>query len=42
MPYGADTCWQTENKADYGFISFRETIETKRILKKSYVASLFN
>jgi phosphoribosyl-ATP pyrophosphohydrolase/phosphoribosyl-AMP cyclohydrolase len=28
---GADTCWQTENKADYGFISHLEqTIETRR------------
>jgi phosphoribosyl-ATP pyrophosphohydrolase/phosphoribosyl-AMP cyclohydrolase len=28
---GADTCWQTENKADYGFISHLEqTIKSKR------------
>ena len=42
---GADTCWQTENKADYGFISHLEqTIETRREKadsEKSYVASLF-
>ncbi|MBQ0908751.1 bifunctional phosphoribosyl-AMP cyclohydrolase/phosphoribosyl-ATP diphosphatase HisIE [Flavobacterium sp. F-328] len=42
---GADTCWQTENKADYGFISqLEQTIETRREKadsEKSYVASLF-
>jgi phosphoribosyl-ATP pyrophosphohydrolase/phosphoribosyl-AMP cyclohydrolase len=41
----ADTCWQTENKADYGFISHLEqTIETSREKADSenYVASLFN
>ncbi|MCF6141262.1 bifunctional phosphoribosyl-AMP cyclohydrolase/phosphoribosyl-ATP diphosphatase HisIE [Flavobacterium sp. K77] len=42
---GADTCWQTENKADYGFISqLEKTIETRREKadsEKSYVASLF-
>lgn len=42
---GADTCWQTVNKADYGFISHLEqTIETRREKadsEKSYVASLF-
>ncbi|WP_367769822.1 bifunctional phosphoribosyl-AMP cyclohydrolase/phosphoribosyl-ATP diphosphatase HisIE [Flavobacterium sp. WC2421] len=42
---GADTCWQTENKADYGFISnLEETIKTRREnadSEKSYVASLF-
>lgn len=42
---GADTCWQTINKADYGFISqLEQTIETRREKadsEKSYVASLF-
>ncbi|OUD36919.1 bifunctional phosphoribosyl-AMP cyclohydrolase/phosphoribosyl-ATP diphosphatase HisIE [Flavobacterium sp. FPG59] len=42
---GADTCWQTVNKADYGFISqLEKTIETRREKadsEKSYVASLF-
>jgi phosphoribosyl-ATP pyrophosphohydrolase/phosphoribosyl-AMP cyclohydrolase len=42
---GADTCWQTENKADYGFISqLEQTIETRKEKadsEKSYVASLF-
>ena len=42
---GADTCWQTSNKADYGFISqLEQTIETRREKadsEKSYVASLF-
>lgn len=42
---GADTCWQTENKADFGFISTLEnTIKTRREnadSEKSYVASLF-
>ena len=42
---GADTCWQTVNKADYGFISHLEqTIESRREKadsEKSYVASLF-
>jgi phosphoribosyl-ATP pyrophosphohydrolase/phosphoribosyl-AMP cyclohydrolase len=42
---GADTCWQTENKGDYGFIStLEETIKTRREnadSEKSYVASLF-
>ena len=42
---GADTCWQTVNKADYGFISqLEQTIETRREKadsEKSYVASLF-
>ena len=41
---GADTCWQTMNKADYGFISHLEqTIEIRREKadsEKSYVASL--
>jgi phosphoribosyl-ATP pyrophosphohydrolase/phosphoribosyl-AMP cyclohydrolase len=43
MPYSADTCWQTENKADYGFISHLEqTIEPKRKswFWKGYVASI--
>ncbi len=42
---GADTCWQTENKSDFGFISALEnTIKTRREnadSEKSYVASLF-
>jgi len=42
---GADTCWQTENKSDYGFITLlEETIKTRREnadSEKSYVASLF-
>ncbi len=42
---GADTCWQTENKSDFGFISHLEdTIKTRREnadSEKSYVASLF-
>ncbi|MBC5841908.1 MAG: bifunctional phosphoribosyl-AMP cyclohydrolase/phosphoribosyl-ATP diphosphatase HisIE [Flavobacteriaceae bacterium] len=42
---GADTCWQTENKGDYGFISkLEQTIKTRREnadSEKSYVASLF-
>jgi phosphoribosyl-ATP pyrophosphohydrolase/phosphoribosyl-AMP cyclohydrolase len=42
---GADTCWQTENKLDYGFISALEnTIELRKNnadSEKSYVASLF-
>jgi phosphoribosyl-ATP pyrophosphohydrolase/phosphoribosyl-AMP cyclohydrolase len=42
---GADTCWQTENKADYGFISsLEDTIQLRREnadSEKSYVASLF-
>jgi phosphoribosyl-ATP pyrophosphohydrolase/phosphoribosyl-AMP cyclohydrolase len=42
---GADTCWQTDNKADYGFIfNLEYTIETRREKadsEKSYVASLF-
>jgi phosphoribosyl-ATP pyrophosphohydrolase/phosphoribosyl-AMP cyclohydrolase len=42
---GADTCWQTENKPDYGFISTLEnTIKVRRKnadSEKSYVASLF-
>ena len=42
---GADTCWQTENKSDYGFIStLEDTIELRKNnadSEKSYVASLF-
>jgi phosphoribosyl-AMP cyclohydrolase / phosphoribosyl-ATP pyrophosphohydrolase len=42
---GADTCWQTENKSDFGFIStLEQTIKTRREnadSEKSYVASLF-
>ncbi|PUU68307.1 bifunctional phosphoribosyl-AMP cyclohydrolase/phosphoribosyl-ATP diphosphatase, partial [Flavobacterium sp. WLB] len=42
---GADTCWQEENKENYGFISQLEnTIKIRREnadSEKSYVASLF-
>ena len=42
---GADTCWQEENKENFGFISTLEnTIKTRREnadAEKSYVASLF-
>jgi phosphoribosyl-ATP pyrophosphohydrolase/phosphoribosyl-AMP cyclohydrolase len=42
---GTDTCWQTENKLDYGFISaLEDTIELRKNnadSEKSYVASLF-
>ncbi|BFM44957.1 bifunctional phosphoribosyl-AMP cyclohydrolase/phosphoribosyl-ATP diphosphatase HisIE [Flavobacterium sp. CFS9] len=42
---GADTCWQEENKENYGFLSSLEnTIKTRREnadSEKSYVASLF-
>jgi phosphoribosyl-ATP pyrophosphohydrolase/phosphoribosyl-AMP cyclohydrolase len=42
---GADTCWQTENISDYGFLSHLEnTIKARREnadSEKSYVASLF-
>ncbi|KIC01104.1 phosphoribosyl-ATP pyrophosphatase [Flavobacterium sp. JRM] len=42
---GADTCWQEENKTNYGFISDLEnTIKSRREnadSEKSYVASLF-
>jgi len=42
---GADTCWQEENKENYGFISELEnTIKIRREnadSEKSYVASLF-
>jgi phosphoribosyl-ATP pyrophosphohydrolase/phosphoribosyl-AMP cyclohydrolase len=42
---GADTCWQEENKENYGFLSnLEKTITTRREnadSEKSYVASLF-
>jgi phosphoribosyl-ATP pyrophosphohydrolase/phosphoribosyl-AMP cyclohydrolase len=42
---GADTCWQEENKTNYGFItSLENTIKSRREnadSEKSYVASLF-
>ncbi|GEL11783.1 phosphoribosyl-ATP pyrophosphatase /phosphoribosyl-AMP cyclohydrolase [Flavobacterium glycines] len=42
---GADTCWQTQNKNSYGFISELEnTIQSRREKadsEQSYVASLF-
>ena len=42
---GADTCWQTPNDANYGFISDLENTIESRIKnadsEKSYVASLF-
>lgn len=42
---GSDTCWQEENKQDYGFISELEQIIENRknqsTAEKSYVASLF-
>jgi phosphoribosyl-AMP cyclohydrolase / phosphoribosyl-ATP pyrophosphohydrolase len=42
---GLDTCWQTANKQDFGFISkLEETIKLRREnadSQKSYVASLF-
>ncbi|MNQ89301.1 Phosphoribosyl-ATP pyrophosphatase [compost metagenome] len=42
---GADTCWQEENKENYGFLSTLEnTIKVRREnadSEKSYVASLF-
>ncbi|PWA08989.1 bifunctional phosphoribosyl-AMP cyclohydrolase/phosphoribosyl-ATP diphosphatase HisIE [Flavobacterium laiguense] len=46
---GTDTCWATENKQEYGFISnLEDTIKTRREnasrgvgTEKSYVASLF-
>ncbi|KIA99507.1 phosphoribosyl-ATP pyrophosphatase [Flavobacterium sp. KMS] len=42
---GADTCWQEENKTNYGFITNLEnTIKSRREnadSEKSYVASLF-
>ncbi len=42
---GTDTCWATENKANFGFISTLENIIKNRRdaadVQKSYVASLF-
>lgn len=42
---GADTCWQEENKTNYGFITnLEDTIKSRREnadSEKSYVASLF-
>lgn len=42
---GSDTCWQEENKQEYGFISkLEETIKDRKEnanSEKSYVASLF-
>ncbi|WP_409416651.1 bifunctional phosphoribosyl-AMP cyclohydrolase/phosphoribosyl-ATP diphosphatase HisIE [Flavobacterium sp. PS2] len=42
---GADTCWQEDNKTNYGFISdLEDTIKSRREnadSEKSYVASLF-
>jgi phosphoribosyl-AMP cyclohydrolase / phosphoribosyl-ATP pyrophosphohydrolase len=42
---GADTCWQTPNKATYGFISeLEDTIQSRKEnadSEQSYVASLF-
>ena len=42
---GTDTCWATENKMNYGFISaLEDTIQVRREnadSEKSYVASLF-
>lgn len=42
---GTDTCWSTDNKQDYGFISaLEDTIELRKNnadSEKSYVASLF-
>jgi phosphoribosyl-ATP pyrophosphohydrolase/phosphoribosyl-AMP cyclohydrolase len=41
---GTDTCWATENKSNYGFISaLEDTIQVRREnadSEKSYVASL--
>jgi phosphoribosyl-ATP pyrophosphohydrolase/phosphoribosyl-AMP cyclohydrolase len=42
---GTDTCWEEENKQNYGFFSTLESVITERIAnkdtQKSYVASLF-
>ncbi len=42
---GSDTCWGTENKASYGFLSHLETIIENRVQQKnledSYVATLY-
>ncbi|WP_341214683.1 bifunctional phosphoribosyl-AMP cyclohydrolase/phosphoribosyl-ATP diphosphatase HisIE [uncultured Wocania sp.] len=43
---GTDTCWQEDNRANYGFFSTLENIISERIENKdagkSYVASLFS
>ena len=43
---GSDTCWNEENKSNYGFFSTLEDVITERVAnkdtKKSYVASLFS
>jgi phosphoribosyl-ATP pyrophosphohydrolase/phosphoribosyl-AMP cyclohydrolase len=43
---GSDTCWNLENKPNYGFFSTLETVITERVANKdthkSYVASLFD
>ena len=42
---GSDTCWNEENKQNYGFFSTLEDVITERVAnkdtQKSYVASLF-
>jgi len=42
---GTDTCWEEENKQNYGFFSTLESVITERVAnkdtQKSYVASLF-
>ena len=42
---GSDTCWNEENKQNYGFFTTLENIITERVAnkdtQKSYVASLF-
>ncbi len=42
---GTDTCWEEENKQNYGFFSTLESVITERVankdIQKSYVASLF-
>lgn len=43
---GTGTCWNTENKQNYGFFSTLEDVITERVAnkdtQKSYVASLFD
>ncbi len=43
---GTDTCWNEENKQEYGFFSTLEDVIAERVAnkdtKKSYVASLFS
>jgi len=43
---GSETCWNEENKPNYGFFSTLETVITERVAnkdtQKSYVASLFD